>query len=445
LLVFPPSRQSGGQHGLQGGGVEAPRQVLVSATVLGEGALYVNGSPVGNASLLLRPGVVSLEARPASGWRLKQLLVNGSPGVADWLRIRGNTSVVAIFEHAMVRVTLESSPPGAKLVLGGMEVELPRVLEVAYGSVVELSAEPSPGFRLERVLVNGSEASLPLRFEARGDTRVVFIFSKLTAPVEVFNPANLTLRVEALWGKPGNWTRVGSWELNSSAVLEVPLGSYLRVTGFCKRFNETLYLCYTYATVQGAFLNPFGEPFNASYSVWNGSQTWYPLAGRVSLSAGWILRKTNMTAPVVEVWVSGKLQQVQLYLVPVTRQVGRIEYRGNGTIYAVGSLLDFYIPIPENYSTVVIEGVAYLPVEGCEVDFSRVYAVDTEIREKAAVVNYRVSGVPFHVVFKDGRIESVPWLPNVYYYGRLTRGARKGWVGVGVIGGEVTFKVYVYP
>ncbi|AKG38038.1 hypothetical protein MA03_00280 [Infirmifilum uzonense] len=322
LLVFPPSRQSGGQHGLQGGGVEAPRQVLVSATVLGQGSLALNGTPVSNSTLLLRPGVVSLEARPASGWRLKQLLVNGSPGVADWLRIRGNTSIAVVFEHVPVKVVVYSDLEGARAVVNGSSVALPAELEVPWGSVLVVEQAPVEGYEaLNGTVTLRALGDVEVRLAYR-KVRFVARFLNVLVPVKV----NATGRVYA-----GNFTLAFN---RSHTVAVEPYG--VDDAG-CAPFNQTHKVC-----LHGWLRRSTNETLRVRYLYVN-------LTGDEVFDQLQVYTKASYDAAVIEVLVGNTTVKTiawpaaSLMVVPFRAEY---EYVGNGWFHVKGDDWGFYIKMP---------------------------------------------------------------------------------------------------
>ncbi|AKG39162.1 hypothetical protein MA03_07835 [Infirmifilum uzonense] len=404
LLVFPPSRQSGGQHGLQGGGVEAPRQVLVSATVLGQGSLALNGTPVSNSTLLLGPGVVSLEARPASGWRLKQLLVNGSPGVADWLRIRGNTSIAAVFERVKVRVVLVVAGDGLLYVNGSLAVNGTgsKELEAEPGVLLLASLEPWSPFLQARLYVNGTPVercpSCPPVYavEVRGDT-------ELRA---VFEPRKVVLRVDAkgLAAKLASksWERV----VNGSEVIGATAGEPVNVTSYCPPSPEARPCIVGWAVRVHAPTGVLNSTASANttitpvYDIELEAIVQKVVGGIPSPIPGGVLyagREIPAEAVPRHVWLD------------VRPWTAKVEYLGNGTWLIdepVGN--DLYIAVPPNWSLVTVE--AWL-VDSYVKPYLDVYVVTSN----NPVLRYKGAGTcssfPSYVrmtLARDGRVLEKP-------------------------------------
>ncbi len=442
LLVFPPSRQSGGQHGLQGGGVEAPRQVLVSATVLGEGALYVNGSPVGNASLLLRPGVVSLEARPASGWRLKQLLVNGSPGVADWLRIRGNTSIAAVFERVKVRVVLVVAGDGLLYVNGSLAVNGTgsKELEAEPGVLLLASLEPWSPFLQARLYVNGTPVercpSCPPVYavEVRGDTELK----------AVFEPRKVVLRVDA----KGLAAKLASksWEhvVNGSEVIGATAGEPVNVTSYCPPSPEARPCIVGWAVRVHAPTGVLNSTASANTTITPVYDTELeaivqkvvggipsPVPGGVLYAGREIPAEAVPTPPWHHPWSA------------------RVEYLGNGTWLIDDPVFDdLYIAVPPNWSRVTVE--AWL-VDSYVKPYLDVYVVTSNnpvLRYKGAGTCHSFPSYVRITLARDGRVLEKPeyWcLKGGYSTVGPDPQAREGYLLLTVASAKLKVRVSLQP
>ena len=117
--------------------------VTLDVEVEGRGSVLINGSKVGSLNLA-PPALVALRAVPEEGWRLSKWLVNGSDYGSSpelELEVRGNTTVVAVFEE--VRRASRAAPPprpercflrivgpeGYPVWVNGTEYRLPVVVE----------------------------------------------------------------------------------------------------------------------------------------------------------------------------------------------------------------------------------------------------------------------------------------------------------------------------
>ncbi|MGC9147172.1 MAG: hypothetical protein ACP5GL_05060, partial [Infirmifilum sp.] len=287
-------------------------------------------------------GVVSLEARPASGWRLKQLLVNGSPGVADWLRIRGNTSVTVVFWRGFeVRFTVYGL--GGKLYVNGTPV----------GNASLVFEEPVLLF-VEAVPLEGFNASLSVNGEpfkpcagCRGVAGVGYRFDS-DSVVEVRFQRRL-YRVVVNPG--GKHVYVNGSRVDEPVELALPYNSTLLLRGEIipldeKRDQVPVWRVSTFIEGAGAWLNYTLNTPNASLVV----------RGDTLIDAAWLVGYRSPRGGVGGVLYGGvevpaRVEASKLYVIPFT---GNYSYLGNGTWRFWGGRGTFYVELPRNWSRVVL-------------------------------------------------------------------------------------------
>lgn len=95
------------------------------------------------------------------------------------LRIRGNTSVRAVFERIMCRVRIASGVEGARVLINSSAVDLPYELVVPWGTLLVIEPLPPEGYEPSCWLINGSRAcAITLRLRVKGNLLVEASFRR---------------------------------------------------------------------------------------------------------------------------------------------------------------------------------------------------------------------------------------------------------------------------
>ena len=206
------------------------RRAVLSIGVEGVGAVAVNGSEALGTVTLPAGSSIAVEAKPADGWRLKSMLVNGTPVSPPLtLIVRGNTTIRAVFERAPVEVRVEVVGPGRVMVNDSL-VESNSTLEVAPGSLVLVELRPAQCYSAS-LLVNGSPVDLV------NGTAVVRV-SGGTSLRAAFGPAVVTLEVDTK-GLPA-LVRGEGWEKLVNGTARLTLKA-------CEKVNVTTWKVFSYA------------------------------------------------------------------------------------------------------------------------------------------------------------------------------------------------------
>ncbi|MHB9301860.1 hypothetical protein [Thermofilum pendens] len=393
LLLYQPAKPA------------QPGNATVTLRVYGPDAVLVNGSARGNCTLTVKaPATLTLDASAPKGWRLKALLVNGSPALPGATRVSGNTTIEAFFERSEAALILRVRGPGA-LVINGTSYGN-ATLTLSVPALLAINASPQPGWKLKTLLINGSRAQ-PGVARIAGDTVIeaFFAWSGPVVTLRVYGPGyllvngsgygndTLLLRGGALLSinasTPRSWrlkallvngsptspgevrvsgnttieaffeqvkvkvkvvpgehpvTINGSW-VNSTTVLEVPAFSVLVLGPASVELNETCEAVhYWNASVAGRWTLLHGD---ASLEV----------ANDTVLVAGWSLKCHPPRSTLGGVLYAGREVKARMVLTVTEFQSGSWRYKGNGVweIEAPGFLI-VLLETPKNWSKVVVKG-----------------------------------------------------------------------------------------
>ncbi|ABL77860.1 hypothetical protein [Thermofilum pendens] len=333
LLATPPAQppvQPPTQTPAQGPApAEKPRNATLTLKVYGPGSLLVNGTGYVNATLTLRaPAVLAINASPQPGWRLKALLVNGSPVLPGVARVSGDTTVEAVFAWSGPVVTLRVYGSGYLLVNGSSYGN--DTLLLRGGALLSINASTPRSWRLKALLVNGSPTS-PGDVRVYGNTTIEAFFEQVKVKVKVV-PGEHPVTIN------------GSW-VNSTTVLEVPAYSVLVLGPASVELNETCEAVhYWNASVAGRWTLLHGD---ASLEV----------ANDTVLVAGWSLKCHPPRSTLGGVLYAGREVKARMVLTVKEAQSGSWRYKGNGVweIEAPGFLI-VLLETPKNWSKVVVKG-----------------------------------------------------------------------------------------
>ncbi|MHB9301950.1 hypothetical protein [Thermofilum pendens] len=299
---------------------EKPRNATVALRVHGVGALLVNGSSYVNTTLTLRvPAVLAINASAPKGWRLKTLMVNGSPVLPGVAKVYGNTTVEAVFERVFCTVYLRANVEGAGARVNGSLYRLPASVEVPCPSTVLVEPVAPGGYRP----VNSSAA---LEVSSNSSLLLVFERSRRVARfVNVRVPVSLNGTVYA-----------GDFEVGFEGVLRLNLSPYGVDDAGCVPFNETVKVC-----LEG----------------------WRRLSTNQTLRARWLALNLSDSEVFEQVWgyAPAKLEGAVIELIAGNTTVKTVaqpskmmvvpfravyKYLGNGWFWVNGSDWVFYISMP---------------------------------------------------------------------------------------------------
>ena len=362
VLLLPLILFSNGGSGALPLPASKQRTVSILVGVEGMGAVAVNGSEALGPVSLPSGSTVKVEAKPAEGWRLKSMLVNGTPASPPLtLTIRGNTTVRAVFERAPVEVRVEVAGPG-RVVVNGSVVASNSTVEAVPGGMLLVRLRPADCYS-GILLVDGR------RVEPAGDALDPDLYE---VPVEgamtlraVFARANITLEVDTK-GLPA-LLRGDGWEklVNGTARLTIKACTAVNVTTWkvVAGGNETFIVQWNYTEAGKSKLIPSSEqlkPFPANTTVYPSSDA--------RLEAVVASHKiVNLTATKGEIIFNGKPVPAVATIYKYTRSKPKISYQGNGEWLVVGGAIStFYIQMPEGWKTVKVsvcsQGGVYLDV-----------------------------------------------------------------------------------
>jgi hypothetical protein len=211
----------------------------LALTSTGNGSISYNGSAVSNGSkdFNVTYGTdVVIKITPNSGYRLKQLLVDGydvSSKVSNnqyTMKMNGYTNVKATFEAIPATnyiLTLKSNGNGSISYYGTSVSSGSKSIEVTEGTNATITITPNNGYRLSKLLVNNSDVTANVQ---NNQYTVQNIKSNTTveASFEVIPPIkyNLTLKSDGNGSISYNGTSVSS----GSKSIEVTEGTNATIT-----------------------------------------------------------------------------------------------------------------------------------------------------------------------------------------------------------------------
>ena len=304
------------------GADSATRTARLLFEVEGSGAILVNGSAV-NATLKLPAGSrVVVEARPADGWRLKSLLMNGTPVASPvTLTVGGNTTVRAVFERAPVILRLASNVDGARALVNGSEVGLPAALKLPWGAVVVVEQLPVEGY----AALNGTVV-----LNASADAEVLLLYRR------VGFTARFTNVVVPVWVNVTGRVYSGNFTLPFNGSLAVRVAPYGVDDAGCMPFNATHKVC-----LYGWLQRSRNETLRVRYLHVN-------LTGDEEFEQLQVYARARYNATVIEVVVGNATVKTtakpsDIMLVPF---IADYQYVGGGWFHVKGSDWIFYIKMP---------------------------------------------------------------------------------------------------
>ena len=335
----------------------SPQPPILKTSLLvnveGSGRVLVNGSEALGTVTLPAGSSIAVEAKPADGWRLKSMLVNGTPVSPPLtLIVRGNTTVKVVFERTMILVRISAVGNGSVYVNGSLVLNGTGVkdLELKPRASLLITLVPSSQSLEGRLYVNGSKLPRCSRcapaflVEAGGDTEIRAVFEPRRIALSI-DAKNLTVILSAR-----NWTQ----RVEGRAVIGAVAGEPVNITTLCVKLGGGDMLCAV------AWLVRVHSP----QGVVNGSalpnSTIMPLYD-TELEAMVDRVKGTLPPPATGgVLLNGS--EVPAQLVPAPGWLGskpfdaKFKYLGNGTwlIDTLG-VNDFVLQMPTNWSTVTVE------------------------------------------------------------------------------------------
>lgn len=439
FTILPILQEQLSKSGTAAAGAESNIAVQYSACELrlvasGGGSLLVNGSKVAEV-FMPRPFRALVEAVPERCYRLKQLLVNGTPAGASKLEllVAGNTTVEALFERwcALVRFEVVKEEGGeGRLYVNGSEVSSGEELLVEPGAALLASAIPARG--QAEVYVDGSLASKSrtartFLLRPRGDTLVRVVFAKARVVLSVD-----TSGLEARFRWPGGERLVtGSAELEveEGAIVEAEVlpavknGCTLRPLGWELRRGASP----LFETLPANFTRAFDWDSSLKLVVREECPPPPPAPGREPVRGGVI--------------VNGKeVESKAVYRLPHRRADTRIEYLGGGTWYIENRGGDtFFIELPSGWRTVTVE---VWVGSGC-LDLA-VYVTVTENTYRGVGATLGAGAYRLVTLARDGTVVRSVGHWDTGYAGSVERHPDKiGWLLLSVYNLDVTIKVTV--
>lgn len=333
LLLGRPPQLSGGSGVPSVERPIQPKTIFAFIASRGEGRVLVNGSEV---ALVNSTGHFSLElqAQPGKCWLFKWWLVNGTVSGAEpelQLRVRGNTTVEAVFERPRYVVAFKSSAEGGSVVVNGSLFALPAEVKAPACSLLQVTPVPPEGW-------DWPWGTLLIPVEGNGT--VLLSFTKTEALVAlkgVLVPVNITVAAD------GN---ASSLVVARDASIRVKLGASIRVEPHgvdrkgCALFNETHLVCLVSWLVNGSEW-PSPRLHNAA------------VVGDLELEQ--VVAYTRLAYPVkyTEILLpNGTMAKAPV--IPADRWmivpfIGEYEYLGNGVLKLEGGRVSVFIVPPKGW------------------------------------------------------------------------------------------------
>ncbi|ABL78696.1 hypothetical protein [Thermofilum pendens] len=321
-------------------------EATVTLRVRGPGALVINGTSYGNATLTLKvPAVLVINASPQLGWRLKALLVNGSPALPGVTKINDDTTIEAVFRSIICRLLVVANASWARVKVYGVESGVPREATLPCGSEVEV--EPLASEDLEPL-----NSSMKIKLE--DDVTVTLLYKLKGVKLYVENPAAIPVKVKAVRGK----TLLAEWSLNTSATLEFPRNASIVLDAKCIYRNNTWICPYAYVNATCyRWIPGLVETFRFSMPIPASNGSTPPLAGDAVLRIAYYRSATNRTDFYVKVIYNGKPTDTLLHYWTVFTQEGEVEDLGNGTLLVRGAWVGFFLQArPDTKVVVKVKG-----------------------------------------------------------------------------------------